>query len=65
MQQLSGYHAYHLVRNTRAQGGVTIFVSNDFHSEQDKELTTIYENIEINTIRVTINNLTYTLCVYI
>ena len=60
--QLSGYHSYHLVRNTRAQGGVSVFISDKIQSSQVKEMTMINSNIEINTIKVTINSTSYFIC---
>ena len=60
--QLPGYHSYHLVRNVRAHGGVSIFISNKIESSQLKELTVINDNIEINTTRVSIDSITYVIC---
>lgn len=60
--QLPGYHAYHLVRTNRAHGGVTIFISNDLQSEQLKDLTQISDNIEINTVKVTTQSLSFIIC---
>lgn len=59
---LPGYHAYHLVRNTRTQGGVTVFVSDDVESAQVKNLSFVNDNIEINTIKTNINSVSYILC---
>ena len=52
LYQLPGYHSYHLIRNTRTQGGVSVFISNKLNTEQLCELTIINEDIEINTIKI-------------
>ena len=41
LYQLSGYNSYHLVRTTRAQGGVSIFISHNIQCEQLQELTIV------------------------
>ena len=63
IHQLPGYHSYHLVSTNRAQGGVTIFISNDLQSEQLPDLTiVINDNIEINTVKVSSSSLSVILC---
>ena len=53
---LDNYCSYHLVRQTRPQGGVSVFVSNNIRSEQSDELNIINEHIEINTIKLNNRN---------
>ena len=60
--QLNGYHAYHLVRKTRSQGGVSVFVSNSIQSTQIDNLTLVNDNIEILTTNVSANSSSYILC---
>ena len=60
--ELLGYHSYHLVRNTRRQGGVSVFVSNNFFSKDLKELTIINNDIEINTVSIKTNSVNFFLC---
>ena len=60
--QLPGYHSFHLVRNIRTQGGVSVFVANSIKSLQIKELTILNDNIEINTLRITFNSSSYIIC---
>lgn len=62
LHQLTGYHSYHLTRNTRKQGGVSIFVFNLIHSQEIKDLTIVNEDIEISTIRIKTNSLGFLLC---
>ena len=57
-----GYHSYHLIRNTRPQGGVSIFVSNTLQSEQIENLTIVNESIEINTIKINSDSLNILIC---
>ena len=62
LYQLPGYHSYHKVRSTRPHGGVTVFVSNHLQSEQLSDLTLINDNIEINTIKITLHSIPYIIC---
>lgn len=62
LYQLLGYNSHHLVRTTRTQGGVSVYVSQTMKSEQLQELTTLNDSIEINTIKVTAKTSTYTIC---
>ena len=50
--EFSGYHSYHLVRNTRQHGGVSIFTSKTLHSQQIEDLTIVNDQIEINTVKI-------------
>ena len=38
LHEFPGYHSYHLIRNTRAQGSVTVYVSDNLKSEQQYDL---------------------------
>ena len=59
---LTGYQSYHLTRNIRPHGGVSVFVSDKLHSEQSCTLTFVNENIEINTVKVTFDSQQFTIC---
>ena len=60
--QLPGYHSYHLIRTNRAHGGVSSFISSSLQSEQLQELTYINDNIDINTVNITLNSLSFIVC---
>ena len=60
--QLPGYHPHHLTRQTRTHGGVTLFISNDIHSEPIDTLTIINDDIEILTIKINVNSVSYYIC---
>lgn len=60
--QLPGFHSYHLVINSRTQGGVSIFVCNHIKSIQIEELRMLNDFIKTNTIRINIHSATYILC---
>ena len=62
LHQLPGYHSYHLVRTNRAHGGVTIYISNKLQSQQIPDLTLINDDIEINTVEITSETLSFILC---
>ena len=52
LHEFPGYHSYHLVRNIRAQGGVSVYVSDNLESEQQYNLTLINNDIELNTVKI-------------
>ncbi len=60
--QLDGYHSYHLTRDQRAQGGVSIYLANALQTEQIHELTIINEHIEIVTVIITSQSINYVVC---
>ena len=62
LYQITGYNSYHLVRTTRGQGGVSIYISNNIQCEQLQELTILNESLEMNTIKVTDNSCNYVIC---
>ena len=62
MFQLPGYLPYHITRNSKPHGGVSVFISKEFQSEQIQDLTVINENIEINTVKITTNFTSYFVC---
>ena len=57
-----GYNSHHIVRETRAHGGVSVYISNSIKSNQIKNISFINEEIEINTIEIYINDLKYIIC---
>ena len=60
--QLPGYNSFHLIRPTRAHGGVTIYISENIHCEQLQEITISNNSIEINSVKLTDNASTYIIC---
>ena len=60
--QLPGYNSFHLVRTTRAHGGVTIFTSVNLQCEQVQELSFINHSVEINSIRLNLDSSNIILC---
>ena len=62
LHDLPGYHSYHLVRNTRAQGGVSIYVSENLNSEQHCDLTFINSDIELNSVKITTTFYSFLVC---
>ena len=62
LHEIAGFHSYHLVRNARARGGVTVYVTNLFNSEQIDNLTLINDQIEINTVKITPLSLNFLVC---
>ena len=60
--KLSGYISYHLLRNTRAHGGVAIYITNEFQSEQLTDLSIVNEDIELLTVKITSSSTNYILC---
>ena len=51
LYDFQGYHSYHIIRKSRRQGGVSIFVSDLLYSQDFKELTLINEDIEMFTVK--------------
>ena len=62
LHEIVGYHSYHLVRNARARGGVSIYVTNLISSEQLDSLTFINDQIEINTVKITTHSFNFLVC---
>ncbi len=62
LYQLEGYHSYHVTRQRRSQGGVSLFVSNEFHFVPLSDLSFINEDIEINSIKITSKSLNFIVC---
>ena len=62
LYQLPSYHSYHLTRNTRTQGGVSVFISNKLNIEQISELTIANGDIEINTIKINTSSTNLIIC---
>ncbi len=62
LYQLPGYLSFHITRDHKLHGGISVFISNHLESEQLHEITFINENIEINTVKITTNLTSYILC---
>ena len=62
LHEIQGYSSYHIIRDQRAHGGVSIYVKNSIKSNQIEKLSFISGQIEINTIQVVFNNSKYTVC---
>ena len=59
---LPNYASYHLSRTTREHGGVSIFVHNRLKSKQLSKYSAVDEEIEINTVKVSISKTDYNIC---
>ena len=62
LHEFPGYHSYHLVRNIRAQGGVSVYVSDNLESEQQHDLTLINNDIELNTVKIITKSVKFLVC---
>lgn len=62
LYQLPCYHSDHLIRNTRSQGGVSVFISNKLNTEHISKLTTANKDIGINTIKIYISSFNSFIC---
>ena len=62
LYKFKGYHSYHIIRKSRRQGGVSIFVSDLLYSQDFKELTIINENIEMLTVKIVTNSFSFLIC---
>ena len=63
--KIDGYNSYHITREDKIHGGVSIFVQNQYNSEFIEKLSYISEHIEICTISLNINNSLYNIaCIY-
>ena len=56
LYHLEGYHSYHVTRQRRSQGGVSVFISNKINSTQLRDLSFINEDIEIHSVDITIKS---------
>ena len=63
LYSLEGYISHHLVRTTREQGGITIFVKHDLAAELLNDFSYINDNIEILTTKLKVSNTTYIISV--
>ena len=52
---MSGYNSYHVLRENRRGGGISIFVKISVTSSSLKEFSLISETIEINTVNLELN----------
>ena len=62
LYEFPGYHSHHLIRHTRAQGGVSVFVSDNIQSLSLPDLSMVTENIEINTVKIFTEAFCYLIC---
>ena len=58
---LDGYDSYHVVREKGKHGGVSIFIKDSLNYENIEDFTFLNSLIEICTVRLTINNIDYTI----
>ena len=63
LYSLDGYVSHHLVRLNREQGGISVFIKNDFTTELLNQYCYINDDIEIFTFKLKTSNLTYTISV--
>ena len=52
---IPGYNSYHINREDRRGGGVSIYVGNHFQSHQVDELSYVSETLEVKTVKLTLN----------
>ena len=57
---LEGYNSFHVVREPRKHGGVSLYVRNHLSCDKIEEFTYLNSIIEICTLKITINNENYT-----
>ena len=60
--KIKGYASFHLVRNTRTHGGVSLYISEQLNSTPFSPLTYVSDEIEILTAKFTFGDQSYTVC---
>ena len=58
---IEGYNAFHVVREPLKHGGVSIYVRNTLTCDQIGEFSFLNSDIEICSIKITVNDLSYTI----
>ena len=56
---IPGYNSYHVVRENRRGGGISIFVKVSMASSSLKEFSLTSETMEINTVKLELNSRLY------
>ena len=62
LYQFPGYHPYHITRTTRPHGGVSLYISNDICTEPIDVLTITNDDIELLTVKVNVDSVSYFIC---
>ena len=60
---LEGYNSFHIVREPRKHGGVALFIRDHLNCEKIEEFSYLNQLIEICTVKVIINDISYTIAV--
>ena len=58
---IEGYNAFHVVREPQKHGGVSLYVRNTLVCEQIIEFSYLNQDIEICSVKVSVNDITYTI----
>ena len=58
----NGYHSFHVVRENRLHGGVSVFVKDNIDAELIEEFSYVNSEIEICSVRINIQGESYLIC---
>ena len=59
---IPGYNAYHITRDQRAHGGVSVYIKKSIESSQIEKFSFINDQIEVITVEINYNSKKYVIC---